>query len=180
MNTIVIGMVLPLKDVALWGIAFTLIGAAQGIYGPILNSAYLHMLTNKNRFFLQKILLFMMPLILIAAVGTYILAPWIITVIGGSKYVEAVPVLRALLPMLVISFPAMLFGWPALDAIGKSKQTTISTIVAACIQLVGIGILYATHNFTLIGVALLRFVSELSIFILRFRYFMLFKNEYTS
>ena len=49
--------------------------------------------------------------------------------------------MRCLVPVLFFSFPAMLFGWPVLGAIGKVKENTKTTISAALVQIAGLAAL---------------------------------------
>lgn len=178
LNTLIIGIMLPVADVAIWSVALQLIGAAQSFYTPILNGMYPQMVALRSRRLLQKILLILMPAILMAAAITWYFAPWLIRIIVGIQYTEAVPIFRMLIPMLIVSFPAMVFGWPALGALGKAKETGKTTIYAALVQVGGIFLLIISHHFTLLSISLLRFVSEVSLLLARYIYYRKFIREF--
>ena len=74
----------------------------------------------------------------------------------------------------------MVTGWPTLGAIGKAKETTITTTVTAVAQVLGLIVLMLINKFTLINVAILRCLTELLMLILRVRYCYIFSNEFND
>ena len=96
-------------------------------------------------------------------------------IIGGEKYVEAYGLFRLLIPILFFSFPAQMYGWPTLGAIGKVKQTTASTVIAAVFQILGLVFLILIDNFTLISLAILRCITEAVLMAVRM--FLTYKNK---
>ena len=54
----------------------------------------------------------------------------------------------------------MLFGWPALGAIGKQKETTATTIITAIAQIIGLITLALVDQITLLHIAILRSITE--------------------
>ena len=54
----------------------------------------------------------------------------------------------------------MLCGWPSLGAIDKVRQTTLTTIISACTQCFGLGILILCGAFTLPCIAIVRDITE--------------------
>lgn len=167
LNTLLVGIFFTASDVAFWGISMQVIGVAQGLYSPIINSVYPNMLASKNIKLIQKILTIFMPLILICTLIGYVYADWIFMIIGGQKYVPASELFRWMLPIMIFSFPAMLLGWPSLGSIGKIKETTVTTIIAAIVQLLFIFILILVNNFTLVNLTISRCVTELVLLVSR-------------
>ena len=106
------------------------------------------------------------------------IAKYALLIIGGEKYVTAVPLLRAFIPLLFFSFPSILFGWPALGAIGKEKETTLTTIITAFLQIGGLLILLLIGQFNVINLAFLRGFTEACMFAMRYRYCKKFKGEF--
>ena len=160
LNTLLVGLFLPIADVALWTVAMQIVSAIQMFYTPITNGIYPEMIRHKRWGLIQKVLLYCMPLVLAGSAILYFFAPLAIRIIAGSKYVGADSLLRLLLPVIVFSFPAMLVGWPALGAINKPKQTSFTTILAAVTQCVGLGFLIICGQFTLYGLAIVRSITE--------------------
>lgn len=168
LNTVIIGACINSAEVAYWGLAIQIIGTIQGFYSPITTSLYPEMIKTPRISLIKKVLMIFVPLVTVGSVMLYFLSPVFLLILGGDKYLAAVPVLRALIPLLFISFFSMLFGWPVLGAIQKAKETTFSTITAATLQVIGLGVLFYTGTLTIINVAWLRFFTEFTMLLIRF------------
>lgn len=167
LNTLILGIVMTDHDVAIWGVAMQFVSAVQMMYNPVINSIYPHMVREKRFSVITKVLKIFIPLIALGCIVVFFGAELLTAILGGAKYAEAAPVLRWFIPLLFISFPAMLFGWPVLGAIGKTRQTTLTTIVAAAAQVLGLGLLLALDQFTMFNLAMLRAATDLLMFLLR-------------
>jgi PST family polysaccharide transporter len=144
-----------------------MITAIQGLYAPICNGVYPHMIKEKSLKFIQKTMLLIMPLITLGCIFSFIIAKQALYLVGDETYMVAAPVFRCMIPILFFSFPAQLYGWPTLGAIGKVKQTTISTTVTAIVQVLGLVALMIIDKFTLNALAILRFSTEALMMIIR-------------
>lgn len=167
LSTVLIGLLLTKKDVAYWAVAMQLVTAIQALYSPIITSAHPAMLKSKNLNTIHKIMLIYMPLILVGCALILLVGDIVIPFVLGEKYRAAVKVLKYLVPLLIISFPAMLYGWPCLDAINKTKETTISTIIAAVVQVLGLVFLLIIKQFSILAIALVRNITELTLCAIR-------------
>ncbi|MDO4542748.1 MAG: hypothetical protein Q4C00_08000, partial [Bacillota bacterium] len=125
-----------------------------------------------------KILSLFMPLITIACIIAYVFSAQLLSIVGGEKYIAATPILRGLLPMVFISFPAMLFGWPCLGAIDKPKQTTITTISAAVFQVSSLAFLISMNIFTITNLIIARSATEFILFATRAAYCFYYRAEF--
>lgn len=168
LNTILIGVFITKTDVAYWGICMQLVGAAQSLYTPITSGIYPQMMRTKDRGLIQKTMQLFMPIIIIGCVFTFFAAKHALLIVGGAEYTAAEPLLRMLIPVLLFSFPSMLYGWPTLGAIGKQKETTMTTVVSAIFQVVMLLLLIISNHFYLVTIALVRGITELLLFGLRF------------
>ncbi len=175
LNTLIVGIYLTTKDVAYWGLIMALIGAVQSMYTPISDGIYPRMLKQKSLHLLNKILLFFIPLLIIGALFTYFGAHLIMLLLGGDKYGVAANYLQLCIPLLVISFFGVIFGWPALGAIDKVKETTNTTIIAAIVQVVGLGGLIIGNVFSLTLLIIVRTLSEGVMVVLRVSYLYRFR-----
>lgn len=180
LNTVVIGIYVDATQVAYWGIVMQLVGAVSSLYSPITSGIYPSMIRTKSFGFIKKVLLIFMPIVTVGCLICYFGAKLILTIVAGAEYLAAVPVFRAMLPVLFLSFPTMVFGWPTLGAIGKSKETSLSTIVTAVAQVAGLFVLIWLNQFTLIHIALLRAATELLMLGLRFGFCMKFRREFND
>lgn len=161
MNTFMFGvMSISPSQIAYWGISINLISSAQQLYSPIINSLYPHMVKRKDFKLVKKLLMiFMVPIILVTII-VYLYSDLIISIFSGSEYSGATPIFKALLPVLVFSFPAQLIGFPVLGAIDKVKETTITTVISALFQILGLFFLIIVNKFTVLNVAILRSITE--------------------
>ncbi len=168
LNTILIGIVITdLNQVAYWGVCTQIISAIQGLYAPITNGVYPHMIRQKSLKFIHKIMLLIMPIVTLGCAVCFIFSDFALSVVGGYNYAVASPIFRCLVPVLFFSFPAQLYGWPTLGAVGLVKQTTISTIISACLQIAGLVILIVTNSMTLYSIAILKCLVEFSLAAIR-------------
>ena len=98
----------------------------------------------------------------------FFLAKPIIRIICGEGYSEAVPVLRAMLPLVVISLPTYLLGYPVLGALGKVKVANTSVMIGSVFHAVGLVVLYFFMNrLNFITISLLTVCTEMIVFGIR-------------
>lgn len=164
LNTLLIGIFLPEADIAVWAVSIQLISAIQIFYGPIIDGIYPEMMRYKKLSLIKKLLFIFMPIVLMGCIICYFAAPFIIHLVAGNKYTAAIPIFRLMIPVLLFAFPAMMCGWPALGAINKIRQTTASSIIAACTQCIGVGLLIVGGIFTLPSIAIVRNITESVLF----------------
>ena len=180
LNTLLIGIAMDSTQVAYWSVALQLIAAVNAMYSPIVNGIYPQMVREKSLLLIKKILYIFMPIVIVGCIVFFISAKFIVLIVSGEEYLYSATVLRYLIPILLISFPVMVIGWPTLGAIGKAKETTITTTVTAVAQVLGLIVLILINKFTLINVAILRCLTELLMLILRIRYCYIFSNEFND
>ena len=180
LNTLIIGIVMVERDVVIWGIAIQFVSVVQMMYNPIINSIYPHMVREKSLSVIKKVLMVFLPLIVLGCVITWFGAELLVAILSSGKYPDAAPLLRWFIPLLFISFPAMLFGWPVLGAIGKNRETTLTTIVAAAAQVLGLVVLLAVDQFTLFNLTVLRAATDLLMFLHRLWYCWKYRAEFSK
>lgn len=159
-NTLLIGLFAPADQVAFWGVSYNLINSATSLYKPITNSLYPHMITKKDTKLIRWLLFGILPVIIAVTAVVFGFSKEVITVFCGAKYLKAVPVFKALLPVLIFSFPVMVIGFPVLGAFGMVRQTTRSTVIAAVFHIAGLGLLLAFGWFNVFNIAILRSGTE--------------------
>lgn len=175
LSTIIIGIVLSKSDVAYWGICMQIIGTIHALYNPISEGLYPEMIRTRNINLLKKQLKIFGPLVIIGSIAAYFLAPLGMKILGGDNYLNAVLIFRILIPCLIIGFPSIMIGWPLLGAIGMQRQVTISTVSSVLANIALIITLILIDKFTLISVAIVRVITELTLFIIRFVFY--YKNR---
>lgn len=180
LNTLLIGIMLPTAQIALWSVAMQIISAVQVMFNPITNGIYPEMVRSRSLGLLKKVCKICIPVLLVGCAALYFLSELAILIVSGEKYLDAVPILRLLIPMLLCSFPAMLIGWPALGAIGRVKETTTTTVISAVFQCTGLGLLIAAGEFTIVNIALLRCATEFVLLAGRLTFCFRFRNDFRA
>lgn len=180
LNTLVIGAFCSVADIAYWSVCLQMINAVQSMYTPLTNGIYPVMIRTRDIRYIKKIFKIFVPIIIAGCLFTFSVAEFVVLIVGGSNYLGAAPVLKALVPLLLISFLSMMLGWPTLGAIGKTKQVTTSTIIAALAQIFGLILLKVCGWFTLINVAVVRCVTELLLFLIRYGWFIKHRSEFVD
>lgn len=178
LNTLLIGLFIDVQQIAEWSVCMQMVSAVQAMYTPVTDGIYPHMVKTRDWHLIRRVAKIFMPLIAAGCVFTFFAAEYALLLVGGEKYVTAVPLLRAFIPLLFVSFPAMLFGWPALGAIGKEKETTKTTLITATVQILGLLLLLLCSKFTVINLALLRGSTDLLMFALRYGYCRKYRREF--
>ena len=179
-NTIVVGIVLGSKQVAFWTMLMSLVVGVQGLYSPISDGIYPHMIKTKSIRLFRNVLLIFTPLLIIGCLITFFFAKTIVLIIGGTKYVEMYNLLQEAVPLLFVSFYSILCGWPLLAPIGKIKETTATTILAAIVQVIGVLVMIVTNTITLPLLIILRVITESIMLFARLLLFIKNKAHYIS
>ena len=180
LNTLLIGIFIDPTGVAYWSVCMQLVSAVQSLYNPITNGIYPHMMRSKQWSLLKKTALMIMPVVIAGCVFTFFIAKYALLIIAGAKYVPAAPTLRLLIPVMFFSFPAMLFGWPALGAIGKQNQTTLTTIFSALFQITVLVILILTGRIDLVNICIARCITEALLFFSRYTLCRKYRKEFAD
>jgi PST family polysaccharide transporter len=180
LNTLFVGAFCPASDVAFWGLTIQLVNAVQALYTPVTNAIYPYMIREKNFKVIKTTLTIFMPLISLGCLIIYFGAEMILMLIGGEKYAMAASLFKWFIPLLFVSFPAMLFGWPVLGAIGKMKETTKTTVITAMLQVCGLFILAGINRVALEELAILRGLTELLMCSMRMGYCYQYRSLFTK
>lgn len=166
-NIVVLGLLYGNVQVAIFGVANTLIANIRSMFSPIADSLYPYMVKNKDYTIIKKVLYILMPLVVVATTGLYFFAEPIILLMSGNEYMSAVPIFRAFLPLILITLPLYLFGFPTLGAMNRMRDANISVIMAAFYHLFGLFLLYFTGNLNFISVVILTTTTELFVLVYR-------------
>ena len=161
-NVFILGQVMGTNSPAMgqFTAANNLITNGRSMFSPIADSLYPYMVTKKNYKLVKIILAVTAPLILFGTAILFVHADWFILIFCGEGYEQAVPVFRAMLPMIIITLPIYILGFPTLGAMNMMKEANLTTIYAAVFHIIGLTVLFATDNLTFIFVALLTCLSE--------------------
>jgi PST family polysaccharide transporter len=155
---------------AQFGAANTLNSSVRGMFNPIADSLFPYMIKKKNFKLIRTVLLVSLPIIIIGTIFLYIYAPEIIYILCGEQFDDAVLIFRSMLPMILLSLPIYLLGFPVLGAMNMMKEANLSVIFAAIYHLIGLAILLIIGKLDFINVAILTCTSEAFVLVLRLVY----------
>lgn len=168
-TTLIIGLAVTDKtDLAFWSLTLTTVNAVQALYTPITNSLYPHMINNRDFGFAKRLSALALPALIIGTVAYCGLAEPIMLVLGGAEYAGAAHVMRVISPLLIVSFYAVLIGWPILGAMGYVKELTASTVVTGIVNVAALLILYLTGKASLDAICVVRWSVDALLLLLRF------------
>lgn len=176
LSTIIIGMAISTTEVAYWSVCMQIIGSIQACYTPISGGIYPEMIKTKNYALIKKVIKIFLPIVILGCIFVFFAAEWIFNILGGKEYLVAVPIFRILIPTLFFGFLAIIYGWSALGAIGKTKETTFSTIFSVSFNVILMIGLLITNKFTLMNIAIVRSLTEIILFSTRYYFCRKYRN----
>ncbi|MBE6574271.1 MAG: hypothetical protein E7652_07750 [Ruminococcaceae bacterium] len=158
-----------------YGASNRLITAGRNALMPISDSMYPYMAQHKDFKLVKKLLLLMEPIIFAGCTVIYIIAVPFCKWFFGPDFAEAGHVLRAMLPLAIITLPNYILGFPTLTAMGLTKHANYSTIVGSVFHILMIGTMYLTNTLTVLTLAYSVSVTECVI--LLYRIVIIYKNR---
>ena len=176
LSTIIIGMAISTTEVAYWSVCMQIIGSIQACYTPISGGIYPEMIKTKNYALIKKVIKIFLPIVILGCIFVFFAAEWIFNILGGKEYLVAVPIFRILIPTLFFGFLAIIYGWSALGAIGKTKEATFSTIFSVSFNVILMIGLLITNKFTLMNIAIVRSLTEIILFSTRYCFCRKYRN----
>ncbi|MBQ8550756.1 MAG: oligosaccharide flippase family protein [Clostridia bacterium] len=153
-----------------------LITAGKNGLTPIADSLYPYMTRNRDFKLVKKVLLILEPIIIVFCAVIFVFSKEFCVWFFGADFAEAGSVLRAMLPIGVVTLPSYIFGFPMLTAMGISKHANYSTIFGSVFHIVLLAILFAFGKINMISLALS--VSATSTAILLYRIVVIVKNRH--
>ena len=181
LTTAIIGIcVNDLRDIAFWSVSIQLVSAVQAMYTPLSQGVYPYMIKHKDLSLIKKIFLIFVPLVFVGTALVAFMSPTLLKIVGGEEYEAAATIFRCLLPVIVISFPVAILGWPTLGAIGKTKHINVATLSGALTQIISLALLYILDCFTVINVAIMRNISEFVMFAVLLAFLIKYRKMFST
>lgn len=163
-------------DMGIYGAANTLINYGKSMFSPIADSLYPYMIKNKNHKLVRKILLVLCPIILAGCVLLFVISDFVISLMAGKEYMDSVPIFRCMIPMLLITLPSYLYGFPMLGSIGRNDKANQSVFIGAGFHFIGLITLFATGFLDFYSITILTTVTESLILTTRVYFFNKYKK----
>lgn len=144
-----------------------LITTGRNALSPISDSLYPYMTRNRDFKLVKKILLITTPVIALFCTGCFIWAEPLCKFLFGAEFGPAGQVLRAMLPVGVVTLPSYILGFPTLTAMGLNKFANYSVIFGSALHVCNLLILYFTGHMNMVTLAALVSVAETAILLFR-------------
>ena len=175
-NTIILDILSGGTSTAFYSSADKLVTTAKNGMSPISDSLYPYMTKHRDFKLVKKVLMIAMPVIIAGCAVVFIWAEPLCLWFFGKEYGGVAPVLRAMLPVVAITLPSYILGFPTLSAMGLSKYANYSVIFGSVIHIINLCVLYFTGLMNMVTLAALVSVAEA--IILAFRVVVIVKNRH--
>ena len=167
-NTVIIKALYPTgPTVGLYSSSEKLMTTARSAFSPSADSMYPYMVKNKDYKLVKKVLVFLMPLIILGCTGVFIFAEPFCVLLFGEEFAGSAPYLRLLLPIVAISLPTYIFGFPVLSPLGLAKYANISVIIGAVLHAVQLAVLYFVGIMSVKTICIATCITEFTILTIR-------------
>ncbi|MBR4830296.1 MAG: oligosaccharide flippase family protein [Bacilli bacterium] len=177
-NTFILGIIYPTGNtLGYYTSSDKILQAGRSMMSPISDSVYPYMVKNKDFKLIKKILITLMPIITVFGVVGFIFAKKICIIAFGSEYAGSAIVLRYMIPLIWMTLPSYILGFPTMTPLGLKKEANNSVIIGSIYQIVGIGILYLLRVLNLHSICILTITTELLILLLRIFYIVKNRNK---
>lgn len=162
-----------------YGVANNLINTIKSMLTPISDSIYPYMVRNKDFKLIWLIILISFPVIFVAITILYYFADFVVVILCGEKFLDAVPVFKWMLPLILIMLPTYLLGFPVLGAMGHSSKANLSVIIGSLFHAIGLLLLLLFFKITILNIIVLTIFTELLILVIRIYYIIKFKSNFS-
>ena len=166
-NTILIGLKCGSLMAGYYDSAQKIVVAFSTALNPLVTALYPYMIKRRNVVLFRKILIILSMIGLIISLIAAWQAPVILKLLFGEACSETVTILRILLISTSFVVPNYLFGYPLLAAMGHTKYTNYTVILAGILYILVISAAIIFNKFNAVFVASVFVGFEFVVFILR-------------
>ena len=161
-NTVIIGFIYPTGNTLGYFTSSDKVrNLASQAASPIADSFYPYMIRTKDYKKLIKITIGTELLIIIGCIILWIFSEELCVIAFGQEFRDAAPILRTMIPLILIVLPNYMFGFPGLSPLGMAKWANYSVEIAMSSQLVGLMILFLLNIITVKSIIILTIISEI-------------------
>ena len=127
---------------------------------PIADSLYPYLIANRDFKTVKRIFLVLMPIIVLMGAILFWIAPTLCVMLFGADYADAAPVLRALIPVMVMILPQYILGFPVMTPLGIAHKANISVIIGAFVQIFLLIFVWTQDMLTAVNVCICTSITE--------------------
>lgn len=166
-GSVFLGLFSSVYMVTAYAVAEQLYRGGQALLSPFSQAIYPFLVRTRDfRVFMHALLLSTLAAAC-AYVTTLFWGAEIITLIFGSEYAYAAPVLYVFMAILLANTPSVMLGYPMLGALGLLQRANYSVYIAGSIHLLILAWLYISGNASAHAVAISVLIVEIVVLILR-------------
>lgn len=181
MNTVILDLITASGGATgFYTAADKLITTGKNLLSPISDSLYPYMVRNRDFKLVKKILLVTTPVITLFCGICYIWAEPLCILLLGEQFGPAGQVLRAMLPVGVITLPNYILGFPTLSAMGLKQYANYSVIFGSVLHICNLLVLWFTGNMNMVTLAMMVSVAEGVILLMRICVILRHRNRWKT
>lgn len=156
---------------------YVISSARNGLISPVADSLYPHMMRSRNFKVIKKALFLVLPIITAGCAVVFLFAePLCVLWLGADYGPHVVLPLRALMPVVVISVPNYILGFPTLSPMGLAKHANTSITFGTVIHVINLAVLFFTGNLSMLTLCILTCITEF--IIMCYRIVIIYKNRH--
>lgn len=161
-NTLILGFWFPEGSPLLgyYTSAEKLMTTAKSAFSPIADSLYPYMVKNKNYGLVKKMMLILIPLIFAGCTVLWIFAEPFCVLFLGEEYRASAEIFRVFIPVILITLPNYILGFPVLSPLGLAKYANISVVIGAVVHAVQLLILFISGTMDAKSVGIATCITE--------------------
>ena len=125
------------------------------------------MVKNKDFKLVKRVLLILMPIILVGCTVVGIYACDFCAWLFGAEYRDAGRILQLLMPVIAITLPAYIMGFPVLSPLGLAKYANRSVVIGAFFHGVVLAILFVIGQLRVETICISTCVTEALVLAIR-------------
>ncbi len=154
-----------------------LVSLAKAGASPIADSLLPYMVKNEDFKIVKKILLVSMPIITIGVLILGIFSSELCVFLFGRDYRDAGKILICALPVLWAVLPSYIMSFPILSPMGLTKQANISNVVGMCVQLILLALTYLLIGLNVYSLCIITSITEMVVLLFRVSIAVKYRNR---
>lgn len=155
-NAVIIGIFTNNTMVGYYSIAEKIYGAIQALYGPVNQALYPYVAKERNVGFYKKLLLFICLINTSGVLIAYLFGDTIFSILFDRQIgIESIEIFHIFLLANLFAVPSVLIGYPFLAALGYTRFTNNSVIIAALYHIIGLVVIVVFQSVTIYSVSIL-------------------------
>lgn len=175
-NTLILGLVDPGGlTVGYYTAVDKLTSTAKSAFSPLSDSLYPYMIKHRDFKLVKKTLLLAMPVITAGCAVVFIFAEPVCVLLFGQEFASCAPILRAIMPVILVTLPSYILGFPTLSAMGLARIANTSVIISTVFHVAGLVVLFIAGAISPVSLSLL--TSGTTCMTMGLRAFAVWKNR---